>query len=165
MILPFIICRFISFAESMAETLSQGTSFESIILTVLAVVIIVIVVGCMYTFIHAIILFVFASSKEENKKKWRNAIRFMVIGVIFTIVLLFSFPFLFKVMSVPDYAKYTPQNIFGRAWELINGAFKLWNFIKESQIDNQYRGNLYYDANQNTSTDMQNTTDWTNYDL
>lgn len=137
----------------MAETLTQGTSFESIILTVLAVVMILIVIGCVYTFVRAIFLFVFASSKEENKKKWRNAIRFMIIGVILTVVLLFSFPFLFKIMSVPDYAKYTPQNILGRAGELINGAFRLWDFIKKSQVDNQYRGNLYYDTNPNSSID------------
>jgi len=42
---------------------------ENIILTILAIVIIIIVVGCIYTFIRAIFLFVFSNSKEENKKK------------------------------------------------------------------------------------------------
>lgn len=137
----------------MTDVLSQNTSFENIILTVLAIVIIMIVVGCIYTFIRAIFLFVFSSSKEENKKKWRNSIRFMIIGIIFTIILLFLLPVLLKLMSVPRYQNYTPQNIFNRAGELINGAFKLWNFIKESQIDNEYRGNLYYDTDPNAIID------------
>lgn len=73
----------------------------------------------------------------------------MIIGIILTIVLLFSFPFLFKIMSVPDYQEYTPQNILGRAGELINGVFKIGNFIQKSQKENEFRGNLYYDTNPN----------------
>jgi len=137
----------------MVDAISQNTSFENIILTVFALIIIAIVIGCIYTFVRAIFLFVFSSSKEENKKKWWNSIRFMIIGIIFTIVLLFLLPFLFKIMSVPGYQKYTPQNFFGKAWDLINGAFKLWNFIQESQKENEFRGNLYYDTNPSNTID------------
>ena len=152
----------------MTSELVQNTSLENIILTILAIVIIIIVVGCIYTFIRAIFLFVFSNSKEENKKKWRNSIRFMIIGILFTIVLLFLCPVLFKAMNVPGYQNYTPQNIFGKAWELINKAFQLWNFIQKSQTDNQFRGNLYYDTNPNNTinTTSPSTTDTTpNYSL
>jgi len=39
----------------------------------------------------------------------------MIIGILFTIVLLFLCPVLFKAMNVPGYQNYTPQNIFGKA--------------------------------------------------
>lgn len=107
----------------------------------------------MYTFVRAIFLFVFSNAKEENKKKGRNSIRFMIIGIILTILLLFIFPTVFKVMNVPGYLNYTPKNIFSKAGELINNAFKLGNFIQKSQQDNQYRGNLYYDTNPNNTID------------
>jgi hypothetical protein len=50
-------------------------------------------------------------------------------------------------MKVPEYDVYTPTNIFSRAGELINGLFNLGNVIKQSQQNNEYRGNLYYDTN------------------
>lgn len=69
-------------------------------------------------------------------------------------------------MGVPGYDKYTPKNIFGRVWELVNGAFKLWNFIQKSQKDSEYRGNLYYDTNPNTINPIvPNNTDTPNYSL
>jgi ABC-type Fe3+ transport system permease subunit len=129
----------------------NNTSVENIILTALAMVVLMILWWCMYTFIRAIFLFIFAGTKEENKKKWRNSIRFMIIWIILTIVLLLLFPVLFKAMNVPWYDKYTPQNVFNRVGDIINSAFKLWNFIKESQQENKYRGNLYYDVDKQES--------------
>jgi hypothetical protein len=71
----------------------------------------------------------------------------MIIGVVLTIVLLFLVPVVLRLMKVPKYDIYTPANIFGRAGELVNGLFNLGNVIKQSQENNEYRGNLYYDTN------------------
>ncbi|MBU0627198.1 hypothetical protein KKG31_04705 [Patescibacteria group bacterium] len=49
----------------------------------------------------------------------------MIIGIVLTLILLFIFPPLLRVMSVPGYDTYTPKNIFNKAGELINGAFRL----------------------------------------
>jgi hypothetical protein len=65
-------------------------------------------------------MFVFSHNKEENKKKGRNSIRFMIIGVILTIFLLFLVPLALRLMNVPKYDVYTPVNVFGRAGDLIN---------------------------------------------
>jgi TctA family transporter len=46
-----------------------SASFQNVILTVLALVVILVIVGCLYTFVRAIIMFVFAHNKEDNKKK------------------------------------------------------------------------------------------------
>lgn len=141
--------------------LSKGTSFENIILTILAIVVLLIIIGCIYTFIRAIFLFVFSWAKEENKKKWRNSIRFMIIGIILTIFLLLLFPTIFRLMNVPGYDKYTPQNVLNKAGEIVNWAFDLGNFIKKSQEENQYRGNLYYD----TTPDSIDTSSNSDYNL
>jgi len=47
----------------------SNADFQNVILTVLALVVILVIVGCIYTFIRAIIMFVFSHNKEENKKK------------------------------------------------------------------------------------------------
>ena len=121
----------------------DNADFQNVILTVLALVVILVIVWCIYTFIRAIIMFVFSHSKEENKKKWRNSIRFMIIGVILTIVLLFLVPLVLRVMKVPEYNVYTPVNVFGRAGELVNGVFNLGNVIQKSQQNSQYNGQIF----------------------
>jgi formate hydrogenlyase subunit 3/multisubunit Na+/H+ antiporter MnhD subunit len=130
----------------------SNANFQNIILTVLALVVILVIVGCIYTFIRSIILFMFAHSKEENKKKWRNSIRFMIIGVILTILLLFMVPVILRWMKVPKYDMYTPTNIFGRAGELINWLFNLGDIIKQSQEHSQYNGQMYQPLDTNSET-------------
>ena len=137
------------------------TSFENIILIVLAIVVLLVIIGCLYTFVRAIFFFIFWGSKEENKKKGWNSIRFMIIGIVLTLVLLFVFPSVLKVLSVPGHENYTPKKIFQKAGEIVNGAFKLGNFIEESQLDNQYRGNSFYD----TTPDASNSAGVSDYDL
>jgi len=132
------------------NSIYANADFQNVILTVLALVVILVIIWCVYTFIRAIILFVFSQSKEENKKKWRNSIRFMIIWVVLTIFLLFLVPTVLKWMKVPEYDLYTPTNIFSRAGELINGLFNLGNVIKQSQEKSQYNGQLY-DGNVNSS--------------
>lgn len=121
----------------------DNANFQNVILTVLALVVILVIVWCIYTFIRAIIMFIFSHSKEENKKKWRNSIRFMIIGVILTILLLFLVPLVLRMMKVPAYNVYTPANVFGRAGELVNWLFDLGNFIKQSQEKSQINGQIY----------------------
>ncbi|MCX6825323.1 MAG: hypothetical protein NTY80_03795 [candidate division SR1 bacterium] len=121
----------------------SNADFQNVILTVLALVVLLVIVGCIYTFIRAIILFIFSHSKEENKKKGRNSIRFMIIGVILTVMLLFLVPTVLRRMKVPKYEVYTPSHIFSRAGELVNGLFNLGNVIKQSQQNSQYNGQIY----------------------
>lgn len=138
-----------------------NANFQNVILTLLALVVILIIVGCLYTFVRAIILFVFAHNKDDNKKKWWNSIRFMIIGVILTIFLLLLVPTILRWMKVPSYDMYTPSNIFGRAGELVNQLFDLWDIIKQSQQNSQYRGDIYYELDNSSqmeplSTDTYN---------
>ncbi len=142
----------------------DNADFQNVILTVLALVVILVIVWCIYTFIRAIIMFVFSHSKEENKKKWRNSIRFMIIGVILTIVLLFLVPLVLRVMKVPEYNVYTPVNVFGRAGELVNGVFNLGNVIQKSQQNSQYNGQIF-DTPSSSSSQLPQATSTTTYTL
>ncbi len=127
----------------MSDIYSQ-TNFQNIVLTVLACVVLAVVVWCIYTFIRAIFFFIFSSAKEENKKKGRNSIRFMIVGVILTIILLFLIPSVLKRMNVSNSDVYSPKNIFNKAWTVMTTVFDIGNFIKKSQVNNQYNGNMYY---------------------
>ena len=70
----------------------------------------------------------------------------MIIGVVLTIVLLFFVPTVLKRMNVPEYDIYSPKNIFNRAGTVITSIFGLGDVIKQSQTNNQYNGNMYYDT-------------------
>lgn len=129
-----------------------NADFQNVVLTVLALVVIMVMVGCVYTFIRAIILFIFAHNKEENKKKWWNSIRFMIIGIILTILLLFLVPTVLRRMKVPKYDVYTPTNVFSRAGVLINDLFNLGNVIKQSQQNSEYNGQLYQNVNSSSDS-------------
>jgi|GEM_PF-3189526 hypothetical protein len=47
----------------------DNADFQNVILTVLALVVLMVLVGVIYTFVRAIIMFIFSHNKEENKKK------------------------------------------------------------------------------------------------
>jgi hypothetical protein len=147
----------------------KQATVENIILTVLALVVIAICIWCIYAFVRAIFLFIFSQWKEDKIKAAWNSIRYMIIGIIFTIVLMFIFPLIFKWMNVKWYENYSARGIFNRSWELIKYVFQLGDVIKQSQTDMQYRGQLYYDTTPNSTTNSTSnpatSADYTNYSL
>jgi formate hydrogenlyase subunit 3/multisubunit Na+/H+ antiporter MnhD subunit len=125
---------------------SYGTnSIQNLILIVLAVVIIAISIWSIYAFIRAILLFIFSQWKEEKIKTAWNSIRYMIMGIFLTVFFLFVFPLAFKRMWLENYEEYSAKNIFNKAWELLEKTFQIKDIIKESQEENQYRDQLYYD--------------------
>jgi len=57
-------------------------------------------------------------------------------------------------MKVPESNTYTAPKVFSRAGELVKWLFNLGNFVKQSQQNSEYRGELY-DGNVNSSSDSQ----------
>lgn len=139
----------------------KQATVENIILTVLAITVIAICIWCIYAFVRAIFLFIFSQWKEDKIKAAWNSIRYMIMGIILTIVLLFFFPLIFKFMNVQWYEIYSARNIFNKSWELIKSVSGLWNIIRESQQDMKYRGQLYYDTDSSSSS----TLNYSNYNL
>lgn len=140
------------------SVLYNQASVQNAILTALACVVLVIIIGCIYTFIRAIILFIFSGTKEDNKKKGWNSIRFMIIGVILSLLLLFLVPTVLRAVNVPSYDNYSAKNVFVRVGDVINYILKFGNVVKKSQENNQVLWNPYYNpdstpAVQNPSND------------
>jgi len=126
---------------------ASTNSIQNLILIILAIVIIIIAVWSIYAFVRAIFLFIFSQWKEEKIKKAWNSIRYMIVGIFLSVLLLFMFPLIFKRVGLDNHEEYTAKNIFNKAWELINKTFHLKDIIKDSQKKNQYEGNLYYEDN------------------
>ncbi len=111
---------------------STFLGMESMLLTVLALIVLVICGGCVYAFIRAILLFIFSHGQEEKKQSAWNSIRYMIIGLILTIFLLTIFPVVFRQLRVSGYEVYTARNIFDRAGEIINQVFRFGQVVRDT---------------------------------
>ena len=130
----------------MSPTYGQDT-VSNIILFILAALVILIVAGCIFSFIRAIFFFIFSQWKEEKIKKAWNSIRYMIIWIFLTAALLFLFPLIFRRIWISDYEKYTAKNIFAKAGTILSSLFELKDVIKDGQEINKYNWQLYYDSN------------------
>lgn len=128
----------------------QQWGFEEIVLYVLGAIILIICWGCIYAFLRAIFLFIFSKGEEKEIKAAWSSIRYMILGLFFTVMLLFVSPTLLKFMNVQGADKYTPKAIFSYMGKILGHIGRLGNVIKESQTANQYNGTLYYDLNSPT---------------
>ncbi len=135
----------------------QFTSVEAFIVTILAILVIVILVGAIYAFIRSIWLFIFSHWEAEEKKKAWNWIRFMIIWIMLTIVLLFFFKYILKFLWVATFEDYSAENIFARVSELL---WKFLSFWKEMAWENFNKWATPLD-----STTTTNTVDTLNYEL
>jgi len=126
------------------NTITTDAGMEEVILTIFAVIVLIVFAWCLVTFVRSIFFFIFSQAKEENKKKWWNSIRFMIIGLILTFLLLFLVPTVLRLMNVPDYKNYSIIKVFRKSSELMWKVFNVWNIIKESQDLNKYRAQPYY---------------------
>lgn len=126
--------------------IDSSNTFQELILIILALVIIMICVGCIYAFFRSVYLFIFSHWEESKIKSAWTSIRFMVIGIFLTVAFLFVFPYLFKAMNVQDYEAYNAKNIFNKSGELLTKLFQLKDVIQESQEESEYRDQLYFDS-------------------
>ena len=96
---------------------------DSLVLTILALLVLIIFFGSIYAFFRAIWLFIFSAGDAEKIKQAWNSIRFMIVGIIMTLAFLFIFPVIFKRMAVPGYEQYTAENIFRQATLIMRSIF------------------------------------------
>lgn len=94
------------------------SSIEDIILTILAILVIVILLGTIYSIVRAIIQFIFSNWDSEKIKKAWNSIRYTIIGIIVTIFLLFFLPMIFQRISPSSWINYSAKNILNRSMDL-----------------------------------------------
>ncbi|PZM87566.1 MAG: hypothetical protein DLD55_00600 [candidate division SR1 bacterium] len=132
----------------MPDIYQQG-GFEEIVLYALGAIVLIISGGCIYAFLRAIFLFIFSKGDEKEIKSAWSSIRYMILGMFFTVMLLFVSPTLLKFMNVQGADKYTPKAIFTYMGKILGHIGKLGNIIRESQTANQYNGTLYYNLDEN----------------
>lgn len=137
----------------MPDIYQQG-GFEEIVLYILGAVVLIICGGCIYAFFRAIFLFIFSKGDEKEIKSAWSSIRYMILGLFFTVMLLFVSPTLLKFMRLQGADKYTPKAIFTYMGKILGHIGKLGNIIKESQTANQYNGTLYYDLSNPSSQNL-----------
>ena len=136
-------------------SVSYGSdTISDIILFILAALVILIVAGCIFSFVRAIFFFIFSQWKEEKIKKAWNSIRYMIIWIFLTAALLFLFPLIFRRMWITDYDKYTAKNIFAKAGTILSKLFEVKDVIKGGQELDNYNSQLYFDSNTNTNSNI-----------
>ena len=114
----------------MPETFNtMFTSAEDIILFIFAVAVLIVLWGCIYAFFHAIFLFIFSKGEDAKVKAARNSIRYMIIGLFLTIMLLFLWPQLLRLFNLDNYEAYTARNIFAKIGDVVRGVGEILGVV------------------------------------
>jgi hypothetical protein len=95
---------------------------EDIILFVLALAVLLVFIGCIYAFFRAIFLFIFSKGEDAKVKAAMNSIRYMIIGLFLTVMLLFVGPQILKLFKLSNSDVYTPKNVFSKIGEIVTGV-------------------------------------------
>ena len=83
----------------MPDIYQQG-GFEEIVLYILGAIVLIICWGCIYAFFRAIFLFIFSKGDDKEIKAAWSSIRYMILGLFFTVMILFISPTLLKFMNL-----------------------------------------------------------------
>lgn len=98
----------------------KGKMVANILLTTIAIGTIGILIGSIYALFASIFFFIFSGGDEERKKKWFNSLRYMIIGLIITILLLFLVPYLFVMLGLPWAELFNASNVLLRVRQILN---------------------------------------------
>ncbi len=111
---------------------------SNILLTVIAVLVIAILLGSIYSLFAAIFFFIFSGGDEERKKKGFNSLRYMIIGLLVTGVLLFLVPYVFTLLYLPGAELFNVSNVLVRMREILSYVFHfggMWgDYIKDTTV-------------------------------
>jgi len=91
-----------------------------VILFVFAIIVLVVLVWCVWAFFYAVFLFVFSKWDDSKVKTAWNSIRYMIIWLFLTVMILFMWPMILKLFRVQDPDKYSAKYIFVKVWNIVN---------------------------------------------
>ena len=91
-----------------------------VILFVFALIVLVVLIWCLWAFFYAIFLFIFSKWDDAKVKLAWNAIRYMIIGLFITVMLLFMWPAILKVFRVQNADEYSVKYIFVKVGNIVN---------------------------------------------
>ena len=101
------------------------TTLQTVMLTVFALLLIAIFAGSIVAFVRAIWGFITSGGDEEKITASWSSIRFMITGIVLSLILLFFFPILLEKIGTDSAGIYTAKNVFARAGEIINWFLSL----------------------------------------
>lgn len=116
-------------------------------LYILGGLMLIILGGCVYSFFRSIFYFIFSKGDDKQIKAAWDSIRHMIWGLFLTVMVIFMSPTLLKFMNVQGAERYEARSIFVYMGKILTGLSKLGNIVTESQLNNQYNGDMYYDLN------------------
>ena len=117
------------------------------VLYILGGLMLIILGGCVYSFFRSIFFFIFSKGDDKQIKAAWDSIRHMIWGLFLTVMVIFMSPTLLKFMNVQGAERYEARSIFVYMEKILTGLSKLGNIVTESQLNNQYNGDMYYDLN------------------
>lgn len=93
---------------------------SDVILFVLAVVVLIVLIWCIWAFFYAIFMFIFSKWDDAKVKSAWNSIRYMIIGLFLTVMLLFMWPSLLKLFRMSNTEEYSAKSIFIKIWSIVS---------------------------------------------
>lgn len=109
--------------ENACHLLSSNPA--DVILFVFAVIVLIVLIGCIWAFFYAIFLFIFSKWDDAKVKSAWNGIRYMIIWLFLTVMLLFLGPTLLKTFRMDNSEIFSAKNIFSKVGDIVS-CVSLW---------------------------------------
>ncbi len=90
------------------------------ILFVFALIVLIVLVWCLWAFFYAVFLFIFSKWDDSKIKTAWNSIRYMIIGLFITVMLLFVGPTVLRIFSVQNADEYSVKYIFVKVGNIVS---------------------------------------------
>ena len=97
-----------------------------VILLVFAMIVLVVLVWCIWAFFYAVFLFIFSRWDDSKVKSAWNGIRYMIIGLFMTVMLLFMWPTVLRIFKMQNSDNYSAKYIFVKVGQIVSCV---WTWI------------------------------------
>ena len=91
-----------------------------VILFVFALIVLVVLIWCIWAFFYAIFLFIFSRGDDSKVKSAWNGIRYMIIGLFLTVMVLFMAPTVLRLFRVRNSENYAAKYIFVKVGNIVS---------------------------------------------
>lgn len=131
---------------------SESHMVANILLTIIAILVIAILVGSIYALFASIFYFIFSTKENWFRDKGMHTIRYMILWLILTAIVLFLIPYIFVLLGLPGAELFNATNVLMRVRQILSYLMNFGGlrsnyvndttFIDGGTIDGA--GNQYY---------------------
>lgn len=90
-----------------------------VVLLVFAIIVLIVLLWCVWAFFYAIFLFIFSKWDDAKVKSAWNSIRYMIIWLFLTVMLLFTGPTILRVFKVWNSDDFSARFIFQKIGNIV----------------------------------------------